>query len=276
MMGKFKAILDLLELKELPLHGRKFTWTGHHNSHILQSSQSSYTLVVTMPRINRVFSSSAWEEIFPTAHLYAGASTISNHCPLIIQGETEKPKFKGFRFESYWLAMLGFWEVVSQTWKKNPSCHRPSPAPPHQTVPNSKSSKEMGEEFTLGNGKKTLFWQDNWLHDKVPRDIAPLLYNLAHFKNRTVEKELQNNKWIQGVRCISTREELLQFIELWSFIRNVSLNLAVRDQIQWKWTPNAEYTTASAYKIQFQGSHTPFHIGNLWKAKVESIVKVSA
>jgi hypothetical protein len=36
------------------------------------------------------------------------------------QGETEKPKFKGFRFESYWLAMLGFWEVVSQTWKKKP------------------------------------------------------------------------------------------------------------------------------------------------------------
>jgi hypothetical protein len=68
--------------------------------------------------------------------------------------------------------------------------------------------------ITLGNGKKALFWQDNWLQGKAPSNIAPLLYNLAHFKNRTVEKELQNNKWIQGVRCILTRDELLQFVEL--------------------------------------------------------------
>jgi hypothetical protein len=130
--------------------------------------------------------------------------------------------------------------------------------------------------ITLDNGKNALLWQDNWLHGKASKDIAPLLYNLAHFKNRTVEKELQNNKWIQGVRRISTRDELLQFIELWSLIRNVSLDSAVRDQIQRKWTPNVEYTTTSAYKIQFQGSHAPFQIVNLWNAKVEPKVKVFA
>jgi hypothetical protein len=96
---------------------------------------------------------------------------------------------------------------------------------------------------------------------------------LAHFKNRKVEKELHNSKWIQGVWCISTREELSQFMELWSMLRNVALNLESRDEIKWKWTLNGEYTTTSAYKIQFQGSHTPFQIDSLWKARVEPKVK---
>jgi hypothetical protein len=50
----------------------------------------------------------------------------------------------------------------------------------------------------------------------VPNDIAPLLYKLSYFKKITVEKELQNNNWIQAVRRISIREELLQFIDLWT------------------------------------------------------------
>jgi hypothetical protein len=47
LMGRFKAALDELELMELPLHGRKFTWTSSH------SSQSE----VTMTRIDKMFNS---------------------------------------------------------------------------------------------------------------------------------------------------------------------------------------------------------------------------
>jgi hypothetical protein len=79
-----------------------------------------------------------------------------------------------------------------------------------------------------------------------PWGIAQLLYNLAHFKNIKVEKELHNSNWIQGVRRISTRKELSQFMDLWSMLKN------------------GEYATASAYKIQFQGSHMPFQIGTLF------------
>jgi exonuclease III len=74
LMGKFKAVLDDLELKELPLHGRKFTWL----------SNTSSSLGVTMTRIDRCFCSTSWEELFPTTHLHAWASTILDHCPLIL------------------------------------------------------------------------------------------------------------------------------------------------------------------------------------------------
>jgi hypothetical protein len=43
--------------------------------------------------------------------------------------------------------------------------------------------------------------------------------------------------------------------------------------MKWKWTPSGEFSMASVYSIQFQGSHPPFHTGKLWKAKVESKVK---
>jgi hypothetical protein len=95
-MGRVKAAMDDLELRELPLHESKFTWS----------------------RIDRMFYSTTWEEMFPIAHLQAWASTISDHCPLILQGETEKLKFRGFRFEAYWLGLPGFKDVVKQAWDK--------------------------------------------------------------------------------------------------------------------------------------------------------------
>jgi hypothetical protein len=84
-MGKFKAMIDELELKELPLHEIKFTWPSSHNSHSTQSSPAS-PLQVTMTKNDRLFSTTAWEEFFHTAHLYAWVSTISDHCQLILQG----------------------------------------------------------------------------------------------------------------------------------------------------------------------------------------------
>jgi endonuclease/exonuclease/phosphatase family metal-dependent hydrolase len=74
LMGKFKAVLDDLELKELPLHDRKFTW----------SSNTSSSSGVTMTRIDRCFCSTSWEKLFTTAHLQAWASTVSDHYPLIL------------------------------------------------------------------------------------------------------------------------------------------------------------------------------------------------
>jgi hypothetical protein len=105
-MGRFKAVLDDLELRELHLHGRKFTWTSGQNE-------------ATMTRIDHVFCSTSWEELFPRSHLHAWPSTRSNHCPLIVQGDTSVSKFKGFRFESYWLKLPGFQDVVKQAWEKS-------------------------------------------------------------------------------------------------------------------------------------------------------------
>lgn len=73
MMRKFKQALDQLELKELSLNGRKFTWSNGQEQ-------------PPMTRIDRMFCSVQWEEKFPTAKLNALASTLSDHCPLFYAG----------------------------------------------------------------------------------------------------------------------------------------------------------------------------------------------
>jgi hypothetical protein len=132
IMGKFKSTIHELQLRELPLHDRKYTRTSE------QQNQAA----ATMSRIDCLFCSTSWEESFPTAHLYAWASTQSDHCPLILQGETSQGRFKGFRFESYWLNISGFMDIVHSAW------HKPLQAtdyqmPSHQIISHSKGSKAM-------------------------------------------------------------------------------------------------------------------------------------
>jgi hypothetical protein len=86
----------------------------------------------------------------------------------------------------------------------------------------------------LGNRRKAIFWHDKWLHGSVPIDIAPNLYKLARFKSRSVARELRNKSWMGVARHISSREELVKFIKLWSLIKSINLREDENDHIQWK------------------------------------------
>jgi hypothetical protein len=108
------------------------------------------------------------------------------------------------------------------------------------------------------DGKKATFWQDKWLDGDAPKEITLHLFALAHFKQRTVEKELQNKNWIRAIRRLSTSEELQEFINLPRRVRNITLSQIDCDKILSKWSPKGEYIARSAYKIQFNGSHPPF------------------
>lgn len=51
----------------------------------------------------------------------------------------------------------------------------------------------------IGDGNQALFWHDNWLNGRSPRDIAPDCYRLAWRKNRTVATTLTRRKWMRGL-----------------------------------------------------------------------------
>jgi hypothetical protein len=102
----------------------------------------------------------------------------------------------------------------------------------------------------------------------VLKDVTPNLYKKAHFKKRRMAKELLNNSWMLAACHISSGQELLEFTEMWSLLKSVSLRNEVKDSLIWKWTPGREYTAASAYKIQFQGSHAPFQVDISGKQKL--------
>jgi hypothetical protein len=71
MMHSFRRWIDDLALKELPLVGRKYTWSnGQHNR--------------TLVKLDRVFCSLDWDDQFPWALLQSSASFDSDHCLLLL------------------------------------------------------------------------------------------------------------------------------------------------------------------------------------------------
>jgi exonuclease III len=76
LMGSFKAAIDELGLKEIRLNGRRFTWTNEQDS-------------PTMTRIDRIFCTPEWELLFPSCFLHSLPSLMSDHTPLLLQGELE-------------------------------------------------------------------------------------------------------------------------------------------------------------------------------------------
>jgi len=89
MMGRFRRLINDLSLKEIPLHGRKFTWSN---------LQDSPTLV----KLDRVLCSVDWEQLFSDCLLQSAASEDSDHCPLILGLTDRKAGKPRFHFEPFW------------------------------------------------------------------------------------------------------------------------------------------------------------------------------
>lgn len=103
LMGRFQRFLDDSNVKELPLHGRKFTWSNE---------RSSPTLV----RLDRAFCCADWDDIFPDSLLQSAASGVSDHCPLVLGLNIVTQGKRRFHFESFWPKLPGFMDAVSQNW----------------------------------------------------------------------------------------------------------------------------------------------------------------
>jgi exonuclease III len=90
LLGSFQALREELEVKELQLQGRRFTW-------------SSGSADSTLTKIDHVFISQDWEFMFPHCDLQALGSAVSDHCPMLLTCNPFAWRYRGFRFESHWL-----------------------------------------------------------------------------------------------------------------------------------------------------------------------------
>jgi hypothetical protein len=71
MMTRFRRTLSSLELKELYLNGRRFTWSNERELPMLE-------------KLDRVFLTMDWETLYPDAFLSAMSMGPSDHCPLVL------------------------------------------------------------------------------------------------------------------------------------------------------------------------------------------------
>lgn len=121
----------------------------------------------------------------------------------------------------------------------------------------------------MGKGNKALFWHSSWLNGSSPKNLAPQLFQKARRKNITVQKALHGNRWIDLVCPLMTGEEIREYVDLWEVIQLQERDVNADDEITWRWTPNGEYTTRSAYRIQFIGRTKTSLFHPIWKAKTK-------
>jgi hypothetical protein len=101
----FNEIIGHLGLLELPLKGGSFTWSNMQSVPLLE-------------QLDWFFTSSNWISDYPNSVVLPLAKIGSDHVPCVVTINTNIPKSKLFRFESYWVDMPGFAECVSKSWNK--------------------------------------------------------------------------------------------------------------------------------------------------------------
>jgi hypothetical protein len=123
--------------------------------------------------------------------------------------------------------------------------------------------------ITLGDGNKSLFWQDNCSWKVRLCDISSDLFKIASQKKCIISKELENYRWISVVSGLNTMDQLREFLIIADVVANLTIDPLQPDMISWLWTSNRCYSAKSAYKAQFIGSFPSFSTNKVWRADAE-------
>lgn len=101
---EFNRVINILNLVDVPLIGRKFTWSNQRPN-------------PTFSRLDRSFISGHWETMGVTYNLNDLSVSASDHTPLSLiikpQGNSTKRRFK---FENSWLLHNDLCQVVTNAW----------------------------------------------------------------------------------------------------------------------------------------------------------------
>ncbi|XP_044356588.1 uncharacterized protein [Triticum aestivum] len=107
----FSSSLNRLNLQELPLLDRLFTWSNQ---------QDSPTLV----RLDRAFVNTAWSFLLPDSTLTSACRSTSDHVLLVLIAASKVPTPSIFRFNNDLLHLQPFMNIILQNWNSVvPSTH---------------------------------------------------------------------------------------------------------------------------------------------------------
>jgi hypothetical protein len=99
----FNDAINRLGLIELPLKGRKFTWSNMQQDPLLE-------------KLDWVFTSASWTISYPSSFVYPMVKPTSDHVPCVIAFESNIPRSPIFRLENYWLHHSSFKSIVQNAW----------------------------------------------------------------------------------------------------------------------------------------------------------------
>jgi exonuclease III len=100
MMGRFRRFVNDFDLKEIPLLGRRYTWSNERDS-------------PTLVKLDRVLCTNDWEEIYSENVLQSHATEMSDHCPLILGLREGIMGKRGFTLRASGRNLRGFMKLYS-------------------------------------------------------------------------------------------------------------------------------------------------------------------
>ena len=103
-MRRFFEVIKDLELRDLPLHGGIFTWSGGLNNQ-------------TRSRLDRFLIFDDWEGLFSDSTQSLLQRPTSNHHPILIDGRGMRSGSTPFRLENIWLKEKGFIPILKSWWE---------------------------------------------------------------------------------------------------------------------------------------------------------------
>ena len=99
----FNAAISNLGLIELPIKGRRFTWSNMQQDPLLE-------------KLDWFFTSESWTISYPATSVISLAKPISDHVPCLIEIGTKILRANVFKFENYWLQHNTFKQTVQNAW----------------------------------------------------------------------------------------------------------------------------------------------------------------
>jgi hypothetical protein len=136
--------------------------------------------------------------------------------------------------------------------------------------------KEVFYKFctnVVGNGRNTLFWEDNWIGGKPLAEQFPDLYNITLTKKITVANVKQG-----GIDSIKFRRDVLgnklrNWLKIKQFWGDLVLEDGTKDTLRWSLTKDGKFTVNSFYKA-LKMQQVIFPHKKLWGFKVPLKIKI--
>lgn len=164
---KFADLVMELELINLPLTGKHFTWS---NSRV-------------MARLDRFLISAEWSATFPNSKQEALANTSSDHNPIIFKANTGFKKTRFFKFENSWLQSEQFRIFVRHSWQEMGPAYTGEEL--HQKICRLQTAIKEWSNAKIGNIKAQLM---------VCRDYLDWIGKVEEARDIT-----QLEKWLKAV-----------------------------------------------------------------------------
>ena len=123
--------------------------------------------------------------------------------------------------------------------------------------------------ITVGNGAKTLFWRDRWLHGLAIVDIAPQIHDMVDTRTRnrrTVQQALEDNSWVQDVAGELSFTGHIQFLNLCQAIATTHRDDSSLDTFAWPADASGQYSARSVYNMLCQGRERVPYASCIWRS----------